>query len=239
VNLLNVAIAFGAGVISITSPCCLPLLPGYLGYLSGLAPDEVSAGNRRVVTAAALFVLGFTAVFAALGATASVIGQTLLLHREGLGQIAGAFILAMGLIILLSGRIPMLARGGDWTARWGRGQLWAATPMGGAFAITWTPCIGPVLGGILALAGSSGNVGQGTGLLVIYGLGLGVPFMALSLSVRSVRGWMRRAARATSIAHAASGVVLVAMGVLLLTNQWLPLMAPLLRWYAKAQWPPV
>ncbi|MHB8507948.1 MAG: cytochrome c biogenesis CcdA family protein [Candidatus Dormibacteria bacterium] len=238
-NLVNVAIAFGAGVISITSPCCLPLLPGYLGYLSGLAPDEVNAGNRRVVAAASLFVLGFTAVFAGLGATASIIGQTLLLHREGLGQIAGTFILVMGLFIVLSARIPLLARGGDWTSRWGRGQMWAAAPMGAAFAITWTPCIGPVLGGILALAGSSGDLGQGTLLLVVYSLGLGVPFMALSLSVRRVKALMRRTARATAIAHMASGVILVAMGGLLITNQWLPLMTPVLRFYAKAQWPPV
>lgn len=123
--------------------------------------------------------------------------------------------------------------------KWAKGQLWAAAPLGAAFAITWTPCIGPVLGGILALAGSTGKTGTGVVLLLVYSLGLGVPFIALALWVDRVRGWLKRVARGTAILHTASGVLLASMGVLLLTNQWLPLMAPLLRLYAKAQWPPV
>src|SRR5207249_3107324 len=116
---------------------------------------------------------------------------------------------------------------------------WAAAPLGAAFALTWTPCIGPVLAGVLALAASSDQVGQGALLLLIYSLGLGLPFLALALSVDRVRGWFRRIGRGAAVLHTASGGVLIAMGVLLLTNQWLPLMAPLLRLYAKAGWPPV
>ena len=237
-NLLSLAVAFGAGVISITSPCCLPLLPGYLGYISGTA-TTTEAKSRRPLAAAGLFVLGFSLVFTALGATASVVGEVLLQNRFGLDRFAGAFILAMGLVILLSARWGWLNRGGDWSRPWARGQLWAAAPLGAAFAITWTPCIGPVLAAILALAGSTGQVGEGALLLLVYSLGLGLPFLGLALSVNRVRGWLRRAARGTAVLHLASGVVLIAMGVLLLTDQWLPLMSPLLRLYAKFQWPPV
>jgi cytochrome c-type biogenesis protein len=237
-NLLSLAVAFGAGVISITSPCCLPLLPGYLGYISGTA-DTTASRSRRPLAAAGLFVLGFSLVFTALGATASLVGQLMLQNRYGLDRFAGALILAMGLVILLSARWGWLARGGDWSRPWARGQLWAAAPLGAAFAITWTPCIGPVLAAILALAGSTGQVFEGALLLLVYSLGLGLPFLGLALSVNRVRGWMRRAARSTALLHMASGVVLIAMGVLLLTDQWLPLMSPLLRLYAKFQWPPV
>jgi len=239
VNVLNLAIAFGAGLISITSPCCLPLLPGYLGYISGTPVVGAERSNRRPLIAALLFVLGFTLVFTTLGATASVVGQVLLEHRYGLSQIAGGFILVMGLAILLSSRFGWLSRGGDWSQPWARGQLWAAAPLGAAFAITWTPCIGPVLGGILTLAGTTGQAGQGVVLLLVYSIGLGVPFVALALSVDRVRSFLRRIAGGAAVLHIASGVLLSAMGILLVTNQWLPLMAPLLRFYAKAQWPPV
>ncbi|MHB8508027.1 MAG: cytochrome c biogenesis CcdA family protein [Candidatus Dormibacteria bacterium] len=240
-NLISLAVAFGAGLISITSPCCLPLLPGYLGYISGTSPTRVTPTppSRRPLVAAVLFVGGFTLVFTALGATASAIGGLLMLNREGLGQVAGAFILLMGLLILLGGRIGWFSRSGDWSQGWAKGQLWAAMPLGAAFALTWTPCIGPVLAGILTLAGTTGSVGQGVVLLLTYSLGLGVPFVALALSIDRVRGWLRRVARGTALLHYASGAVLAAMGVLLLTNQWLPLMSPLLRLYAKVQWPPV
>lgn len=238
-NLLALTVAFGAGVISITSPCCLPLLPGYLGYISGGPTVVATSRSHRSLYAALLFVLGFTLVFSALGATASILGQLLLANRYGLSQVAGGFILAMGLILLLSSRLPWLNGGGDWSKKWAKGQLWAAAPLGAAFAITWTPCIGPVLGGILALAGSTGKTGTGVVLLLVYSLGLGVPFIVLALWVDRVRGWLKRVARGTAILHTASGVLLASMGVLLLTNQWLPLMAPLLRLYAKAQWPPV
>ena len=238
-NLVNLPIAMGAGVISISSPCCLPLLPGYLGYLTGMSSSELGERRWRPVLAAALFVAGFTAVFAALGATASALSHALLTHRRGLEEVAGAFILAIGLTLLLSSRIGLLNRGGDWSQRWAHGQLWAAAPLGAAFAITWTPCIGPVLAGILTLAASTDEVGQGILLLVVYSLGLGLPFLALSLSVHRVRSWLSRARRAVAIVHTGAGALLVAMGALLLTDRWLSLMSPLLRLYARAQWPPV
>ncbi len=238
-NLVNLGIATGAGVISITSPCCLPLLPGYLGYLTGMTTDGVAARRWRPRVAALLFVLGFSAVFATLGATASAVGHLLLVNRHGLGQIAGAIIIALGLLMLFGDRIGLFARGGDWSRRWAHGQLWAAPILGAAFAITWTPCIGPVLAGILTLAGSTDEVGQGVMLLVAYSFGLGVPFVALSFSVHRVGSWLRRLRRTAVVLRTAGAVVLVIMGALLITDRWVPLMAPLLRLYAKAQWPPV
>jgi len=192
VNLVDLAVALAAGFISVTSPCCLPLLPGYLGYLTGMSTTKLGESRGRPIAAAVLFVAGFTAVFATLGATASAVGAAVLLHRRGLEQVAGGFILAIGLLMLLSYRVRWMNRGGDWSKRWANGRLWAAAPLGAAFAITWTPCIGPVLSGILTLASSTESVGRGVLLLVVYALGLGAPFIALSLSVHRMHALLRR-----------------------------------------------
>jgi cytochrome c-type biogenesis protein len=239
VSLLNLAVAFGAGVISITSPCCLPLLPGYLGYLTGLSSGELESSRGRTVGAAVLFVAGFSVIFIALGATASLLGALLQAHRLSLAHAAGVFVVAMGLVLLLEGRIGVLARGGDWSRWSGGGKLWLAPLLGAAFAITWTPCIGPVLGAVLALAGSTASLGQGVGLLAAYSFGLAVPFVALSLSVERVRLWMRRLRRGPALAQTAAGLLLVTMGTLLITDRWLPLISPVLAWYAQARWPPI
>jgi cytochrome c-type biogenesis protein len=181
VNLINLAVAFGAGVISITSPCCLPLLPGYLGYLTGLSSAGLQANRRRTIAAALLFVAGFSMVFVALGATASVVGDLLLRYRLPVAHVAGVFILAMGIVLVLEGRVEVLSRGGDWS-RWSAGgKVWAAPMLGAAFAITWTPCIGPVLGAILTLAGSTAALDQGVALLAAYSLGLALPFLCSQL----------------------------------------------------------
>lgn len=238
-NPVALSVAFIAGGISITSPCCLPLLPGYLGYLSGMSMEDARHRRLRTMAAALLFVAGFSIVFMALGATASELGSLLLGYRLRLYQIAGVFILLMGLALLLEGRIGWLARGGDWSRRWAHGQLWAALPLGASFAITWTPCIGPILGSILTLAGSTANLGGGVALLAAYSLGLAVPFLLLSLSVPSFRRLTSGLGHAMAVVQYGSGGLLVAMGILLLTNRWLPLISPVLSWYAKAHWPPI
>ena len=232
-NPLGLVVAFAAGLISITSPCCLPLLPGYLGYLTGGTDDR-----RRTVVAAALFASGFSLVFVALGATASVLGSLLLANRLPLAHLAGLFIVAMGLLLLLEGRVGFLSRGGDWSHRFAGGRLTTAPALGAAFGLTWTPCIGPVLGAILTLAGATASLGQGVALLAAYSLGLAVPFVLLGLSVTHVRGWLRPVRRGTAMLQGASGVLLVAMGALLVTDRWLPLVAPALSWYAQTRWPP-
>jgi len=231
-------IAFAAGVISITSPCCLPLLPGYLGYLTGLGGNE-PAGRKRTMAAATLFVFGFTAVFIVLGATASELGALVLYNRLPVARVAGVFIAVMGALLFLEGRIGFLSRGGDWTRPLAGGNLGTAPLLGAAFAVTWTPCIGPVLGAVLTLAGATASLSQGVLLLTAYSLGLGVPFLALGFSVARVRIWLRPAGRITAALQPASGALLVAMGVLLVTDQWLPLISPVLTWYANAHWPPI
>ena len=238
-QLIDLVVAFAAGMISITSPCCLPLLPGYLGYLSGMTPDQSGENRRRTIVAAVLFVGGFSVVFIALGATASVIGALLLDYRLPLYHIAGVVILAMGLFLLLEGRVGLLSRGGDWSRWFQGGQMWTAPLLGSAFAITWTPCIGPVLGVVLTLAGTTARLTQGVALLTAYSVGLGVPFVALSLSVPRVRTWLRRVGRGTAVLYGVAGLLLTAMGALLLTDRWLPLISPVLGWYAQAHWPPV
>jgi cytochrome c-type biogenesis protein len=234
-NAVSFAVAFGAGLISITSPCSLPLLPGYLGYLTGSA----TADRRRTLAAAALFVSGFSLVFIAFGATASVLGSLLLTNRLPLARIAGVFIVAMGIVLLLEGRVGFLGRaGGDWSRRFEGGRLTTAPALGAAFGITWTPCIGPVLGAILTLAGATASLAEGVALLAAYSLGLAVPFVLLSLSVTHVRAALRRIRRGMALLQGASALLLVAMGVLLVTDRWLPLIAPVLSWYAQARWPP-
>ena len=238
-NLVSLVVAFGAGVISITSPCCLPLLPGYLGYLTGLSGSGLGEDRQRTVVAAGLFVAGFSIIFIALGATASELGALLLHYRLPATRVAGLFILGMGLLLLLEGRVHLLSLGGDWS-RWSPGGHLGMAPFwGAAFAITWTPCIGPVLGAILTLAGSTADLRQGVALLTSYSLGLALPFLVLSFSVTRVRSWLRGLGRATSLIQGASGPLLAVMGLLLLTDRWLPLVSPALAWYAQARWPPL
>ncbi len=208
-NLIDAALAFAAGVLSISSPCCLPLIPGYLSFLSGISPKELRRERRRTVVAALLFVAGFSIVFISLGATASIVGSFLLSNHLPFARVAGVFIALMGLVLILEGRVGLLSRSGDWSHWFAGGKLWTAAPLGAAFAITWTPCIGPVLGAVLTLAGSTASLSQ------------------------------QRVAHGAAVLQYASGALLVAMGVLLVTDRWLPLMAPVLAWYAQAQWPPI
>jgi cytochrome c-type biogenesis protein len=232
-NALGLVAAFGAGLLSITSPCSLPLLPGYLGFLAGSGADR-----RRTLLAALLFTAGFSVVFIALGATASALGALLLTYRLPLARLAGVFIAVMGAVLLLDGRVGLLSRGGDWSQRFPGGRLSTAPALGAAFGITWTPCIGPVLSAILGLAGATGSLDQGVALLAAYSLGMAVPFVLLSLSVPGLRGLLRRIGRGTAALQTASGGLLVVMGVLLVTDRWLPLISPVLAWYAQARWPP-
>ena len=232
---LGLAVAFGAGLISITSPCCLPLLPGYLAYLSGLSPQEMAARRGRVLAGGVLFVVGFGLVFVALGATASILGALLLSYRAPLDRIAGIFVLAMGGILLLESRFGWLSRGGDWSRAWKGGRLLAALPLGMAFAITWTPCIGPVLGAVLTLAATTGRLQEGVALLAAYTGGLAVPFLLLAISMQRVRSWLRGFGRAMVVGQYAAASLLLAMGVLLVSGRWLAVMAPLLAWYAQAR----
>jgi len=198
----------------------------------------VESGERRgtLLSAAVLFVLGFSLVFVALGATASYLGALLLPYRETLIRVSGLFIIVMALVVLGLLRLPIFYR----EKRFALGRelgIWSAFPLGMAFAFGWSPCIGPILASILAYASTEGTAQKGALLLFVYALGLGTPFLALALLAgrmfQSVR-WLRRHAR---VFDWGGGAMLVVMGIFLLLNQWTALMAPIMRWYVQLNLP--
>jgi cytochrome c-type biogenesis protein len=236
-----VALAFVAGVVSFTSPCCLPLMPGYLSYVSGVADGSSGsvAVRTRVVSAALLFIVGFATVFTILGAGASVFGGVILANRPIFNTVAGAFVIVMGLATMGLVRVPFLQREMRLDLRRIRGGPAGAVPLGMAFAFGWTPCIGPVLAGILAAAATTRTAWTGAGLLFVYSLGLGVPFVLLAFGyAREVRAfdWLRRHGRAI---ERVGGTILVGMGILMITGYWTRLFIPLIRLFARLQWPPI
>ena len=228
-------LALAAGVLSFSSPCALPLVPGYLGFMS-----EVSAGRGRTMLAATLFVLGFAAVFTTLGwAAASAASWLVFGGRELLDRVAGLLIIVLGLFVVGLVHLPLLMREGRPLLERVRPGPAGALFLGVAFAVGWTPCIGPVLGSILLLAGGRGTGVQGAALLLIYSLGLGIPFLLAAAFLDRFQGaaaWLRR--RATLI-NAAAGLLLVAMGVLVFTGDLNRVLAPALDLYARLQWPPI
>lgn len=240
-GLLLPVMAVVAGAVSFSSPCCLPLVPGYLSYVSALPVSALGAREARRVTlrAASLFVAGFTTVFTLLGLGASALGTVLLRNQAALTRWFGVVIVLLGLVTLGLVRMPTLQRERRLDlARIPKGPAWAF-PMGMAFAAGWAPCIGPVLATILATASVSGSAAWGGILLALYSLGLGIPFVLLALGFgraqRSMR-WLRTHGRA--IEHA-GGAMLVAVGVLFLTGRWQQLFIPLQRWFAQLGWPPI
>ena len=219
--------AFIAGFLSFISPCVLPLIPGYVSFVSGVSLEEMRgtaaaslpSSRRRVLINSIAFVIGFSLVFVALGASASAIGKLLWTRLPLLGKIAGVLVVLFGLHTMGVFRIATFDKEKRvQTRRKPRGPL-GAVLVGIAFAFGWTPCIGPILGGILAIAGSRQTVGEGVLLLAIYSLGLAIPFLLTSVAINrffSVTSRLRRHYRAIEIA---SGGLLVAIGVLIFTNQ--------------------
>ena len=217
--------AFGAGLLSFVSPCVLPLVPPYLGFLTGTSIEQLTgedtsrlAAKRRAAEVSLCFILGFTCVFVTLGATASVFGQLLRQWSEILGVLAGLFIIVMGLHFLGLFRVALFYR----EARFHRFQVKAglggAFLLGLAFAFGWTPCIGPVLATILSVAGSRDTVGDGALLLAVYSLGLGVPFLIAALFAARFVLFMRRFRRHFPLVERAMGGVLVLTGALFLSG---------------------
>ena len=236
-GLLVITAAFLAGLLSFSSPCCLPLLPGYVAYVSG---DAARASPRRTMTAAGLFTFGFGLTFIALGASASWLGWALLTNRPMLVRAAGVLVAAVGVVTVLGAGIPGLARERRLLAlhRMPRGPAFAM-PLGVAFALGWTPCIGPVLAGLLAAAAASQTATVGTALLAVYAAGLAVPFLAVAWVTARGRvsvGWLRRWQPALA---RIGGTLLVVMGLAMVAGYWTQLFTPLIRWFARAGWPPI
>jgi cytochrome c-type biogenesis protein len=225
----GLALAFAAGLVGFTSPCLLPLVPGYLSFVSGVGFDELGVRTREVTTATAAFVAGFAAMFVALGAGAAWFGTFLLENRRPLEIAAGVLVCAAALVVAGLPLPAGLARERRFVPRLGAPRLVTAAGAGLAFAVAWTPCVGPTLGAVLTLAAASDGAADGAVLLAAYSLGLGVPFLLAGLlftRALGVHAAVRRHWRAVRLGSAA---LLFAFGVLLLTGTLVRLTAELSR----------
>lgn len=243
-KLLDAHIYYGvalAGLVSFLSPCVLPLVPPYLGYLGGMTIEQMTAERgleprawRRVVLAAFCFVIGFTTVFVGLGAGASVFGQFIQTYKAELAMAAGLVIILFGLHFLGLLRIPLLYREARVHTQMEGATLIGAYIMGLAFAFGWTPCIGPILATVLALAANEATLHAGVGLLFVYSLGLGIPFLLAAVAIRPFMSFMQRFKRHLGLIEKAMGVLLVVTGIMFLTGsmnwlgQWLLDTVPIL-----------
>ena len=215
----SLLLAFWAGIVSFVSPCVLPLVPGYLAAVSGTQPGHGRRLDARVLARSLLFVATFSTIFILLGLGATAVGSFLQDHKDTLDKIAGVLIIAMGVLFIASVFVVRLNR--EWRPdaliqRAGRGGPVVA---GAAFAIAWTPCVGPTLGAILGLAATSEGTAKGALLLGVYSAGLGVPFLFSAVAFNAATrafGFFKRHYAAIQLA---SGAVLVAMGVLVLTGE--------------------
>lgn len=235
------SLALVAGVVSFTAPCTLPLLPGYVAYVSDLTLGAESTGTarRRVWAGALLFAAGFTLVFTTMGASATALGWFLARNAVWFERLAGGLIIVMGLVFAGVLRLPGLRRERRVDLhRFGRGPQ-SALPLGAAFALGWTPCVGPVLASILLTAGTQTTVGRGALLLAVYSAGLTLPFLWVAAGVHrgaARLGWFRRNARHIELT---GGGLLVIMGIAIATGGWTILMSRMLAWYARLGWPPI
>jgi cytochrome c-type biogenesis protein len=235
---LSLAVAFGAGVVSFLSPCVLPLFPSYLSFITGLTFDELSAPGpdararvrRLTILHSLLFILGFMLVFVALGASATALGQFLRSNQVWIRRVAGLVIVLFGLHITGLLNFAFLRRERRVHLQERPEGMLGSVVVGFAFGAGWTPCIGPILGAILTMAGSSGELRAGVGLLVVYGLGLGVPFFLAALGFNAFLTAFRRVRKWLRPIEIASGLVLVAVGLLISTNYFAVLAAYLNRW---------
>jgi cytochrome c-type biogenesis protein len=212
--------ALAAGLVSFLSPCVLPLVPGYLSTVTGVAAEDLGEADwRRVLAPSLLFVASFSVIFVILGLTATGLGSTLQDNRDVLNKVAAALIIAMGVFFVAAGFIDRLNR--EWhvealLARAGKGGPLVA---GAAFAFAWTPCIGPTLGAILTLAADSGEVAQGAALLVVYSAGLAIPFVLTAVAFTRMTAAFAVVKRHYAVIMAAGGAILIGMGVLIWTDE--------------------
>ncbi len=235
---LGLAVAFTAGILSFLSPCVLPLIPSYATFITGMSLDEMQGeaprARRAVLVHGLLFVLGFTGVFILLGASATFLGALLSYASRWVEIAGGALLVLFGLYLLGALRLPGAGR--EWRVHLADkpvGYL-GTVLVGVAFGAGWTPCIGPILGGILTLAATRGSVAEGMGLLAVYSAGLAVPFLLSTLLIERFLVGFRRMRRFLPWVSRASGVLLVGMGLLLLTGSFTSLAAFLARWTPDA-----
>jgi cytochrome c-type biogenesis protein len=217
VSAVGLATAFAAGFVSFVSPCVLPLVPAYLSFVSGIGYGDLQQNTRRVTMATGVFVLGFTIVFSAYGAGVGWAGSLLNDYRRSLELIGGFLMVVMGLALVgFASRVFGREFGVHWKP--GRMSFGGALLTGAAFAIGWTPCIGPVLSAILTFASQSGPA-EGAALLVAYSLGLGVPFLIAGLATSSTLAALGVFKRHGALVNRIGGAVMVAVGILLATGE--------------------
>jgi cytochrome c-type biogenesis protein len=224
---IGIPVAFGAGLISFLSPCVLPLVPGYISAVAGVAPSEIRA--RRVLVPSLAFVASFSAIFIGLG----LLGQQAL-HSALTGptalKVSGALIVAMGVLFVLAPFVPRLSR------EWHVGKLMERAGHGGpvltgaAFALAWTPCTGPTLGAIVTAAGASKSAGHGAFLLAVYCAGLGLPFLVTGLAFGTLTSAFNVVKRHYAVVIGVGGVVLIGMGVLIWTGEFTQLNVTVSHW---------
>ncbi len=217
--------AAGAGLISFLSPCVLPLVPAYLSYIAGTSLENLTAERgvdralaRRVAVSGLVFVIGFSTVFVLMGASASAINRLIFSHIDVISKVAGAVIVVFGLHYMGLFRIPLLYREVRFNPQRTSAGLVGAYVLGLAFAFGWTPCVGPILSTILAIAAGRDSIGYGVSLLAVYAAGLGIPFMLAAVAVNPFMTFLGRFRRHLRKVEVAAGALLVATGVLIFTN---------------------
>ncbi|WP_116946924.1 cytochrome c biogenesis CcdA family protein [Jiangella endophytica] len=225
---LAVPVAALAGLVSFLSPCVLPLVPGYLGYVTGLSGAELASGRRgRLVLGVLLFILGFSVVFVSYGLLFGGLGTLLLEHSDTIMRVMG--VVTIGLGLLFAGWLPGLSR--DWRTEARPAVGLAGAPLLGAvFGIGWTPCMGPTLAAVQALAFTEASAGRGALLSFAYCLGLGVPFLLAALAYQRATRWFQWVRKHQQAIMRAGGIMLIALGVLLVTGLWGELMSSMQSW---------
>jgi len=217
---LSALVAFAAGLLSFLSPCVLPLVPSYIGFLTGMTLPQVEARRRVALIHAFLFVGGFSVVFVLLGATATALGRALNYHQVWVQRIGGALIVVFGLVSLGMIKSPLLSQDRRIQLEHRPVGYLGSALVGMAFAAGWTPCIGPVLGGILSLAATSVDVERGMLLLAVYSAGLAVPFLLAAVAVEWFLRWFQRFRPLLPWVMRISGGLLVLVGVLLMSGEF-------------------
>ena len=217
--ILNLIIAFGAGLISFLSPCVLPLIPGYISYISGESLGDIIEKKRKIVLKTILFTLGFSLVFISFGATASFVGNILLENSNTLRIIAGIIIIIFSLQLIGILNLNFLNQEKRFQTKNYSNNLFFPVVVGAAFGFGWTPCIGPVLGSILTLAAVETSIGKGILLLSFYSLGLAIPFILSGYGISKFLAFSKNFRKNIKIVSVTGGVILLITGILILTNK--------------------
>ena len=217
--LIKSFLAFGAGFISFLSPCVLPLIPGYISYISGESLGDIVEKQKKIILKTVLFSLGFSLVFISFGATASLIGNILLENSNTLRLIAGIIIIIFSLQLIGILNLNFLNQEKRFQTKNYSNNLFFPVLVGAAFGFGWTPCIGPVLGSILTLAAVESSIGKGILLLSFYSLGLAIPFILSGYGISKFLAFSKKFRKNIKIVSATGGVILLITGILILTNK--------------------